>query len=188
MADVLFGGAAGDRRFRDMGDGTIAEVVSIGSGGKTVKVSKTRPANTTAYTAADAIGDATSAVWEFANVGPAGALVLLVGADLRIDIASLPSGMGVFRLEFFDAAPDAIADNAAWDLSSAGDRGKHLGSVSLGTPVDKGSTLTARGDPANLPLQLTSGSASLFAVLVTEAGYTPASGTVYTLRINTAAV
>lgn len=187
MADVLFGGAVGNRRFRDMGDGTFAEVVAIGSGGKTIKVAKTRPANDTAYTANDAVGDA-SAIWEFASAGPAGGLLLLVGADLRFDVSSVASGMAGFRLEFYDAAPDAIADNAAWDLASAGDRTKHLGTVSLPTPTDKGSSITSRADTANMPLQLAAGSTSVFAVLVTEGAYTPTSAAVYNVRINTAAV
>ena len=35
--------------------------------------------------------------------------------------------MAAFRLHLYSAAPDVVADNAAWDLASAGDRSKYQG-------------------------------------------------------------
>jgi hypothetical protein len=152
------------------------------------RVSITRPSNTTAYTAGDAIGiadsatpaNAGSAILEFQSMGPAGEHILITVAQLRIHLASVTSGMTSFRLHLYNAAPDAILDNAAWDLSSAGDRSKYLGFIDLGTPSDLGSSLFAEfAFPVNKQVKLAAGTTSIWGVLQTVGGYTPASGTVY---------
>ena len=138
-------------------------------------VTITRPANTTAYDAGDVIGQANVAV--AANAGDAihifenvPARAMVEGAKLRIDLDAVPAGMTTLRLHLFSATPTAILDNAAWALPS-GDRANYLGYIEF-TPVDLGGTLWAQASP-NLRVSSTNG--QLFGLLVTTAGYTPAS-------------
>lgn len=157
-------------------------------------VSFQRPDNTTAYTAGDVVGvadavtpaNAGSAVLQFSNIGPAGGSILLVDWSLMIALSSVPAGMGAFRLNLYDAAPDAILDNAAWDLSSADDRSKYLGYLDMGTPVDVGSTLFVQVQQQPKQVKLANGSTTLFGVLRTIAAYTPAALTQYAVKINAA--
>lgn len=154
-------------------------------------VSFARPANTTAYAAGDVVGvadvntaaNAGSAIHEFTTVGPAGGHIFITGVDLRIDLTAVPSGMTSFRLYLYSAATDAILDNAAWDLSSAGDRSSFRGYIDLGAPVDLGSTLYVQTDQVNKQFKLSPGVTSLFGLLVTNGAYTPASGTVYSMKL-----
>lgn len=149
-------------------------------------VTWTRPSNTTEYTAGDVLGvtdggNAGSAIHEFTSVGPAGATVKLTELKLQINVASVPSGMGNFRLHFYNASPTAILDNAAFDLV-ANDRAKYLGYVDLVTPADFGSTLITQNPiPRDATFQLASGQTSLWAQLETRATYTPTSAAVKTL-------
>ena len=128
----------------------------------------TRAANTTAYTAGDVVGG----VINFKGF-PAQADVLITSADLRIDIASIPSGMTSFRLELYKERPaSALADNDAWDLPS-GDRDDYIGFVDIGVITDKGSTLYVQN--SDVRMQVRTGLIGLFGYLVTTGAFTPAS-------------
>lgn len=183
------------RRYKDNGDGTHAEVVSV-SGASQPSVTITRPSNTTAYTAGDVLGkadsitpaNAGSAILEFIDVASAGANVLITNVSLAAYVLALPSGMTTFRLHLYNAAPTAILDNSAWDLV-AGDRAAYLGYVDIEQMVDVGSTLyvqTNKAENATLPKQvkLADGSTSLFGLLVTNGGFTPSSGAVKKLTLS----
>jgi len=149
----------------------------------TSKVTFTRPANTTAYTAGDVVGPTAAAI-EFASFAPPASHFVITDADLRIDVAAVPSGMTTFKLHLYDATPpSALADNAAWDLP-AGDRANYLGFITLDPPVDMGSTLFISMNAVNKKLKLGAGSTSLFGYLVTTTGFTPSSATVKTIRLN----
>jgi hypothetical protein len=154
--------------------------VSVKGNGYRSAPTVTRPANTTAYTAGDVVGG----VITFTSAGPSGGDLLITTADLRIDVAAVPSGMTTFRLYLYDASPaSAIADNAAWDLPS-GDRANFLGYIDLGTPVDLGSTLYTQANQPGLQVRLASASTSLWAYLVTTSGFTPAANSeVYVPRL-----
>lgn len=132
----------------------------------------TRPANTTPYSANDVVGG----VLTFSNMGASnGQMVMLTTATLRYDVTALPSGMSGMRLYLYNATPpSALADNAVWDLSS-GDRSAYIGYVDLGTPVDLGSTLFAQVDALNKHIALGASTTTLYAYLVTTAGWTPAA-------------
>ena len=165
---------------------------SIRGGSFTSSITKTRPSNTTAYTAGDVLGiadagtpaNAGSAILEFANVGPSGGAVFITDTRLEIHVAAIPSGMTSFRLHLYSASPTAILDNAAWDLPS-GDRASYLGYVDLGSPVDVGSTLFVQATGINKKVKLASGSTSLFGEVVTNGGYTPSSGAVKVVTLET---
>ncbi len=166
----------------------------IGVNGKSYRsvVTITRPSNTTAYTAGDVIGiadagtpaNAGSAIHTLSSIGPSGGYVMIQSIELFIGLAAVPSGMAGFRLHFYTASPTAILDNAAFDLVS-GDVAGYVGYVDLPTPQDFGSTLFTQADYAGRLVKLASANTSLFAQLQTTGAYTPASGTVYTLRVKT---
>ena len=91
--------------------------------------------------------------------------VLFTDAELWLGVDAVTAGMTSWRLELHDAAPDSdLADAATFDLTVA-DQATYLGSIDLGTPVDKGSTLYVQKSEINLKRAL-SGS-SVFAYLVT---------------------
>jgi hypothetical protein len=165
-------------------------------------VTITRPANTTAYTAGDAIGvadvsvaaNAGSAIHELTNIGPAGGLILMLSMDLTVSLAAAPAGMGAFTAHIFNASPTAILDNAAYSLQAA-DRSKYLGSISIGTPAVTNmgvtpTTIYASSDKTSHQgtWKLAAGSTSLFVVLAGAGTDTPTSAGVYALRAFAAGV
>ena len=123
-----------------------------------------------------------SAILTLPNAGPAGGMVQIQSVSLWIGSTSVPSEMSAgFRLQVFDTAPTAIADNAPFDLV-AGDVAKHRGYVDIGGPIDMGSIIYSQSDYPGRAFRLTGTSLSL--ELQTLGGYTPASGTVYTLDVS----
>jgi len=148
-------------------------------------VTITRPSNTTAYTAGDVIGGTGgSAIITLPSIGPSGGYVLFQSVRLLIGNTSVPSGMAGFRLHLYTASPTAIADNAAFDLAS-GEVANYAGYIDLPTPQDLGSTLFTQADYPGTLIKLASASTSLFAELETRGAYTPASATLYDLRVMT---
>jgi hypothetical protein len=155
-------------------------------------VTITRPSNTTGYTAGDVIGiadsgtpaNAGSAIHTLTNIGPSGGWVLVQSVRLMIGLSAVTSGMGAFRLHFYTASPTAILDNAVFDLAS-GEVANYAGYVDLPTPQDFGSTLYTQADYPGTLIKLASASTSLFCELETRGAYTPASGTLYDLRVLT---
>ena len=145
----------------------------------------TRPADTTAYTAGDVVGQSPATNLTFANVlSTAGAQFIIAGVTLEIDVATLPSGMGTFRLHLFDSAPTAIADNAVFSIVDA-DRLKYLGFIEIDTPVDVGATiLWLQVFNANLAGKLATGSTTLYGQLETRAAYTPTASAVKKVTIH----
>lgn len=171
------------------GDGAEQTIRTLG-GAYTSSISITRTADTNAYTANDAIGAATgsTAAKEFASIGAAGEHIEIMSAALMIEASALIASEAAYSLYLYDVTPpSAYGDNAAWDLPS-GDRSAFMGKIALGTPVDLGSTLYIRTNNLGHVVKLASGSTSLYAYLVTDAGYTPTSARVYkvTLRVRRA--
>jgi hypothetical protein len=154
-----------------------------------VSATLTRPNDTNAYAANDVIGAATgsTSALTFSNVGQPGMPVCISDASLRIDVSTVASGVGNYRLYLYSITPpSAYGDNAAWDLP-AGDRDYFLGFIDLGTPVDLGSTIYVESSGVNKTILLPD-SGNLYAYLVTTAAYTPAALTVDTIRISTIGV
>lgn len=173
---------------------TLDAVLEALTGARTVAgrsddVSITRPPNTTDYAAGDVVGTSTAsggAVHEFVSMGPEGGEVLVTSASLEIQSTGIISGETAYNLELYGVTPpSALADNAAFDIP-AGDRAAHLCTVSLGAPVDKGSTLKVEVDNINKQIKLTG--TSIFAYLVTVGAYTPTSGRVYVPKLHTIVV
>lgn len=158
-------------------------------GGFTASVSFPRTADVNAYAANDVVGAATgsTAALTFAGLGTPGTESIFTTSRFEIDIAAVPSGMGNFRLHFYDATPpSALGDNVAWDLPS-GDRSLYRGFIDLGTPVDLGSTLYVETQLQSKQISIPP-SGSLFAYLVTSAGYTPSSADNFKITLHTVGV
>lgn len=187
---ILTGGEAGTP------DGPINTVqgvdgmtpIAITSEPHSSAVSLTRTADTAVYNAGDVIGinnagSPGAAALTFLGLGHLdGGEVMIVGSTLRIDTNSVPTGMTSFLLALYSVTPpSALVDNNAHDIPS-GDRASFLGFVDLGTPVDRGSTLYVNSAGQNVPITVPVGG-SVFAYLITVGGYTPASGTVFTITL-----
>ena len=107
---------------------------------------------------------------------------MITTVELEIDVTAVPSGMTSFNLHLYSVTPpSALGDNAAWDLPS-GDRASYLGYISLGTPVDVGSTLYVQTTQVNKHVKLAG--TSLFAYLVTVGAYTPSASVVKKITLH----
>ena len=180
---TLISPAGNDSVSRRRNDGSY----SIGVAGSAFRstVTITRPSNTTAYTAGDVVGDTGgSAILTLSNIGPTGGFVLIQSAALIFSDSSVPSGMGAFRVHFYNASPTAIADNAAFDLTS-GERASYMGYIDLSAPQDLGSTIYTQMDYLGRLLRLGTTSSTLFAEIETRNAYTPVSASTVELRVST---
>ena len=150
-----------------------------------IQVTITRPANATAYTAGDVVGDASgSAILTFEGFGESIGEVEVLAADLRCHVASVPAGQTTWDLHLFNASPTAIADNAAFDLV-AGDRSKYLGKLTIAAMVDEISTIAITTTFTNR--YFTPGTnGKVYGLLKTVGGFTPGSGDVFVLGLHVA--
>ena len=169
-----------------------AEAVTSNLSVHTATVTLTRPSNTTTYTAGDVIGaadtttaaNAGSANLTFPRVGSGGGAIRIDSVDLFINNTTVPIGMDAFRLHLYSIPPTPILDNAAFDLTPT-EVPRYLGFVTLATPVDIGSTLYSSTVGVDKVVRMLPYSETLFGELETRGGYIPASGTLYTIKLNT---
>lgn len=155
--------------------GTPAAVV-----GKTVAVNATltRPADTNAYTALDAISDSVSSptVLTFNNVARVnnGSGYL---TKLRM-MTNQSTFIGRIRLHLFHTAPTAINDNAACTLLWA-NRSNRIGHITLDAASTEGSGSDAANASAisiRLPFVCAAADRNIYALVETLDGFTPISG------------
>lgn len=148
---------------------------------RTVSASYTRLANTTAYTAGDALSNNTTGqtVLTFENCAAMpGGWAKIVNA-LMID-DSVPGTPGDFELWLFSASPTAPVDNVAMVVTDA-EALTLVGIIPF--TVEHASTLNEvyMADQTFLPLPFQCGSTdNLFGMVKVLNGYTPASGGVLT--------
>lgn len=160
--------------------------------GKIITVEFTRPANTDAYTAGDVVSNSTSAstLMEFSGFfrpNSDGVIrgAYIIGARLTTDKKSITPR---FRVHLFNASnPTRSADNAAHQEKYA-DISKRLGYFDLpamSTAADTTNSDMSRAIDIGLRMFVVpaSGSTSLFALLETLDGFTPASGQKFTLAL-----
>jgi hypothetical protein len=146
-------------------------------------ISLTRTADTTAYTAGDVIGNATTSIWTFPFTNMIkGSQFQIVSATLKIANTSVPSGMSSFTLNLYNATPTNIADNAAYSLASA-DASKYLGYLDMALPVDKGDILFSQNSYANFARSFATASNSLYGFLATNGAFTPTSACIKTIDL-----
>lgn len=192
MADKLFptGDSLTFLKFRDMGDGSWAEVGSVISNNSEVRIqaSFTRPADTTAYAVGDLVANSTTAgsvvPLSFANaVRSAGDCVRI--ERVRIEKSGTSLTNASFRLHLFEASPTpTVGDNGVFNnagalatnnvLNMAGTFPVTLiwsgsdGAAGIGVPTTGGGATVSP----------TSGT-TLFGLLEVTGVYTPVSGEVF---------
>lgn len=109
-----------------------------------------------------AAGDVVGGAQDFALGAPSGCVFMIT--DVVIMISSATAQATAWTLHLYSVTPpSALADDAAWDLPS-GDRASYMGSISLGTAVDLGSTQYLKTGGVNFSCKLSG--TSLFGYLV----------------------
>lgn len=162
-----------------------------GSGGEIVSksVELTRPADTTAYAALDAVSNSTSSpvVLTFENIARK------VGGSGYITKAQLATNQKTntarFRLHLFSAAPTAINDNSPY-LTLYANIASRVGVIDFPACATEDptnstqATSQAMAGQANLPLPFVCGAdANLYGLLETLDVFTPASGQQITIKL-----
>lgn len=155
-------------------------------GGKSLRksVSFTRPADTTAYAANDAIADSTSAptLLSFANCANADAgQGYIVKTRLMTNQKTCTAR---FRLSFYHTTPSPVNDNAPKPMLYA-NRDKLIGRIDLDPCNTEGTTSDAAYvlSTALLPYVCAENSTSIYCILTTLDAFTPASAQQFYLEI-----
>lgn len=168
------------------GSGSIANLPQTA----VINASVTRPADTTAYAAGDAVTDSTSAptVITFTNVAKANnGGGTIVSAEL-IDSAN-QSTKGIFELWVFDTTVTPDNDNAVFTPTDA-ELATLVGIIPFDVSYVGDAQSGANGNAVyqanflNLPFKAGAASRNLFGLLVVRNAYTPVSGEVFTIRLN----
>lgn len=175
------------QNFRDKTTSNLAEapaqaVTVIGSKTRAT-ATKTRPADTNAYAAKDAISESTSVgtVWTFTDMARVvGGSGYIVKASILTDQTTNTEG---FRLHLFNAAPTAINDNSPCTAPLYANASSYVGTLQFPACVTEGTGATAayasstpNTPSANLPMSFgTNADANLYGILETPTGFTPAS-------------
>jgi hypothetical protein len=169
-----------------------AHLGAVGGTTVTLTASYTRPADTTAYAAGDAVADSTSAptALSFANAARVAAGSGVITGCTLTDSANQAT-KGQFELWIFDASVTPTNDNAAMAMSD-GDAAKavaifqfttwfvgNAGSGASGNAVSVGTLAGGNGRA----FKLASGT-TLYGLMVARNAYTPVSGEVFTFKLN----
>ena len=140
----------------------------------TINTTFTRPADTTAYAAGDAVSNSTSSpsILSFAGAARAAGGSGMILSALHTKNSTTAAS---YRLWLYRETVAAVADNAQFPLLWA-NRANRFGWIDFahttgGTGSDSSSSLVTF---VNLPLSLVG--TALFGQLTTPSGYTPASG------------
>lgn len=152
-----------------------------------VRVSKTRPADTTAYAAGDVISESTTAGadWDFADVayghGEGG---YITKATLDYTTAQT---FGATLLLFGVALTSELDDNAGNTAPIVADVDNFIGAIAFDALVDHGTgrsySVAVPGGGQGIPLKFKceASSRTIYGVLVTRDVFTPASGDVVSI-------
>lgn len=159
---------------------------------KIVTATFTRPANTTAYTAGDVVSDnaSTTTPITLADVVEAdGGSGNIVAARLSTNVVSLTPRI---RVHLFNAATATVsADNAARreTYANASLRLGYFDFAAMISGADTGNSdmSYAQNMALAVPIKAASTSTTIYAVLETLDGFTPASGQSFTLTLTVAA-
>ena len=149
----------------------------------------TRPADTTAYTAGDAVTTATSSAAPLIVANAArvsGGSGVILGGAFSKSTTSVTNAS--FRIWLFDTTPAAIPnDNAAWLVPVFAERATLIGTVT----VDFATAGVVGSDGVRAPLTMPRGSmafvaasTSLVAIIEARGAYTPGSGEQFALQLD----
>lgn len=141
-----------------------------------VGVEVTRPADTTAYAAGDAVADSTSAPTALAFLAAAresGGGGYVTRARIVTD---QKTNVAAYRLWLFSASPTVVNDNAVFPLLYT-EKATRLGYIDIGPLATEDTTSTcAQAINADIRLAYTCAATTLFGLLETKTAFTPASG------------
>lgn len=145
---------------------------------KIVRAEVTRPANTTLYTALDAIADSASAptIITFSGAAEkAGRGGKIIGAHIGTDQTA---NVEVFKLHLFNTAPTPINDNAAMTAPLYADIDIYIGSITFPAAADENATGAAFAQSTTPGLNFITDAAAndIYGMLEGTLGFTPASG------------
>lgn len=157
-------------------------------GGNTVAVSVefSRPADTTAYAARDAVANSTSSptVLTFSNIARVNAgSGYITKARLMTDQST---NTARFRLHLYRTAPTAINDNAAWTLLWA-NRANRIGFIDFSALQTEGTgsdAANALNTDIRLAFVCATASRALYGMLETLDAFTPASGQQFMIELS----
>lgn len=139
----------------------------------------TRPANTTAYAAKDAIADTGPTILTFTGCARTnGGSGYITKARLMTDQAA---NVAAYRLHLYDATLSAVADNAAQTVLYA-NRASYIGYIDFPAASTDGSD-TANSQSTQAPLPFVASGTSLFGMLETLTAFTPASGQKFYIQL-----
>jgi hypothetical protein len=185
MADVNLPVYTGqDKKLRDMGDDTHAEVVTLGNMVTNPTATITRPANTEPYASGRLVANSTTA--GSVVFGTLTVARVAAGSFMLRRIKLHKSGTGTtnasFRVHFFRSAPATVTngDNGAFSVSGVAD---YLGAADV--TIDRAFTDGAAGFGvpvvgSEMSIKLASGTTVVWA-LEARGAYTPASEEVLTV-------
>lgn len=176
--------ASGVQQFSTANPGVVS--LSGSNTGKEASDTIIRGNDATPYAVGDVVSTLAGEVMEFASLGTANQMIAVLGTRMRVDLdAAVTAGITGYRLHLYNAAPTAIADNAAFNIPAA-DRAKYVGNVNISTPSRFDDTWWVQDDSINATFKLAG--TSLFGILETLGAYTPTANAVKTIFLEVAGV
>ena len=153
-----------------------AHIGEIGGRKKVVTLDFTRPADTTAYAAKDAIAVSTSSptVFSFNIARIAAGAGTITKVRLWTDQST---NVAQYRLHFYSVTPTAINDNAAFTILWA-NRAKRVGFADIGPLSTEGTgsdSANGQNTDVRVPFVCAAASTTLYALVETLTAFTPAS-------------
>src|SRR5665647_2754272 len=158
---------------------------STSNAGRQASATITLAGDTAIHGALDVVSTAAGQVMTFSSLGTAGDMICILGSRVKYAINALPTAHAGYRLHLYNAAPTAIADNAAFNVIAA-DAAKYLGYITLSLLVDCGDNCIAIDNNMNFTCKLAG--TALYGQLQCIGAETPAVSAVYTILLNTVTV
>jgi len=158
---------------------------STSNAGRQASATITMAHDTAIHGALDVVSTAAGEIMAFAALGTAGDMICILGSRVKYAINALPTAHAGYRLHLYNAAPTAIADNAAFNVIAA-DAAKYVGYLNISTMVDVGDNCIAFDNNMNHTVKLVG--TALYGQLQCIAAETPTIDAVYTILLNTVTV
>lgn len=161
-----------------------AHAAEVGGNLITVAVSFTRPGDTTAYAAGDAVNNSTSAptIMTFANAGRVAAgSGYVVGC--RLQKSTVTTANAVFRLHLYHTTVTMINDNTAQTVLYA-NATKRIGAIDLSCGSDGSDGAEAQDFSLRIPYKCDGGATDIFGVLQAKGAYAPGNAEQFTIELS----
>ncbi len=171
--------------------GTTNKVVAELSGSNTrVTASDTilmGGAGVGAHTALDVVSTEAGEILEFSTGLSAGSSGIILSSLVTLNQNAVFSGGAGYTLHLYNAAPTAIADNAAYTLAAA-DLAKYIGNIAITPLVDFGDSCAAHDIGHNVDFKLAVADTKLYGILVCDGGETTIDAKTLTINLGIAAL